>query len=161
MKILSFDQSSTKSGFSIFENEQYVDSGLIDKHKITDQDKRVAEMGLAIYKKIKEIEPSLVIIEGVQQQSNAATMILLARLQGMVLGYCAAHKIRVEILGPSQWRSVLKFKQGAKVKREVLKQQAMDYVNKNFEIEGCTEDQSEAVCIGVAATKLFEGEWGE
>lgn len=161
MKILAFDQSSTRSGFSIFLDGQYVESGVIDKHKITDPDKRISEMGLAIFKKIKETEPELVIIENIQNQSNTATVILLARLQGMVLGYCAAHKIRVEILGPSQWRSVLKFKQGAKVKREVLKQQAMDYVNKNFEIEGCTEDQSEAVCIGVAATKLFEGEWGE
>jgi hypothetical protein len=79
----------------------------------------------------------------------------------MILGYCAAHKISTEILGPSQWRSALSFKQGAKVKREELKKQSMDYVKKNFDIEGCTEDQSEAVCIGVAASKLFDDTWGE
>lgn len=157
MKILAFDQSSTRSGFSIFESGEYVDSGLIDKHKIADTDQRVAEMGLAIYKKIKEVNPQLCVLEDIQQQSNVATVILLARLQGMILGYCAAHKIRAEILRPSQWRSTLQFKQGPKVKREELKKQAMEYVQKNFNIEGCTEDRAEATCIGVAASKLFDG----
>ena len=161
MKILAFDQSSTRSGFAVFTDGEYVDSGVIDKHKLTDADKRVAEMGLAIYKKIKEVSPDTVIIEGVQQQSGVSTVILLARLQGMILGYCAAHKIRTEILLPSQWRAALKYKQGAKVKREELKKQSMDYVKKNFDIDGCTEDQSEAICIGVAASKLFGDTWGE
>lgn len=161
MKILAFDQSSTRSGWSVFENGEYVESGVIDKHKITDSDKRIAEMGIAIYKKIKEVNPELCIIENIQRQSNVATVIILARLQGMVLGYCAAHKIRVEILGPSQWRSALSFKQGAKVKREALKQQAMDYVKKNFSSVDCEIDEAEAICIGVAASKLFDGLWGE
>jgi Holliday junction resolvasome RuvABC endonuclease subunit len=118
-------------------------------------------MGLAIYKKIAEVEPNVVIIEGVQQQSGVSTVILLARLHGMILGYCAAHKIRTEILLPSQWRAALKFKQGAKVKREELKKQSMDYVKKNFGLMDCTEDQSEAICIGAAASKLFDDTWGE
>lgn len=155
MKILAFDQSSRLSGWAIFEDGEYVDSGVIDKHKITDSDKRVAEMGLAIYRKIKETAPDLIIAENIQNQSNTATVILLARLQGMILGYCAAHKIRVEILGPSQWRSELAFKQGPKVKREELKKQAMNYVEKNFDVEDCTEDQAEAICIGSAASKLY------
>ena len=157
MKILAFDQASRLSGWSLFDDGEYIDSGVIDKHKITDSDKRIAEMGLAIYKKIKEVSPYAVIIEGVQQQSGVSTVILLARLQGMILGYCAAHKIRVEILGPSTWRSALHFQQGKKVKREELKQQAMDYVEKNFDVEDCDIDQCEAICIGVAASKLFDG----
>ena len=161
MKILSFDQSSRLSGWSVFEDGEYVDSGVIDKHKITDSDKRIAEMGLEIYKKIKEANPDVCVIENIQNQSNTATVILLARLQGMILGYCAAHKIRTEILGPSQWRAALKYKQGAKVKREELKRQSMDYVKNNFGLMDCTEDQSEAICIGVAASKLFDDTWGE
>lgn len=161
MKILAFDQSSRLSGWAIFEDGEYVDSGVIDKHKITDSDKRIADMGLAIYKKIKEVNPDICVIENIQNQSNTATVILLARLQGMILGYCAAHKIRTEILGPSQWRSALSFKQGAKVKREELKKQAEDYVKKNFSSLDCGQDESEAVCIGVAASKLFDDTWGE
>lgn len=161
MKILAFDQASRISGWSWFDGNEYVDSGIIDKHKITDSDKRIAEMGLAIYKKIKEVAPDIVVIEGVQQQSGVSTVILLARLQGMILGYCAAHKIRAEILGVSTWRSTLSFQQGAKVKREALKQQAIEYVKKNFSSVDCGQDESEAICIGVAASKLFDGTWGE
>lgn len=161
MKILAFDQSSRLSGWAIFDENEYVDSGVIDKHKITDSDKRIADMGLAIYKKIKEVSPDLIIAEGIQNQSNTATVILLARLQGMILGYCAAHKIRVEILGVSTWRSALSFKQGAKVKREELKKQAEDYVKKNFSSLDCGQDESEAICIAVAASKLFDDTWGE
>ena len=72
----------------------------------------------------------------------------------MILGYCYAHGIRTEILGPSQWRSKLKFKQGAGVKRDDLKQQAMDYVLKEYGLE-VDVDQSEAVCIAVAADKIY------
>lgn len=161
MKILSFDQSSRLSGWSVFDNCEYVDSGVIDKHKITDSDKRIAEMGIAIYKKIAEVKPDICVIENIQKQSNTATVIMLARLQGMILGYCAAHKIRTEILGPSQWRAALKYKQGAKVKREELKQQSVDYVKKNFGLTNCTEDQCEAIGIGAAASKLFDDTWGE
>lgn len=161
MRILSFDQSSKLSGWSVFDDGEYVDSGVIDKHKITNSDKRIAEMGLAIYKKIKEVNPDTVIIEGVQQQSGVSTVILLARLQGMILGYCAAHKIRTEILGPSQWRSELSFRQGAKIKREELKQQAEDYVKQHFNSLECGQDESEAICIGVAASRLFDDIWGE
>ena len=161
MRILSFDQSSKLSGWSVFDDGEYVDSGVIDKHKITNSDKRIAEMGLAIYQKVQEVKPDLCVIENIQNQSNTATVILLARLQGMILGYCAAHKIRTEILGPSQWRSELNYRQGPKVKREELKQQSIDYVKEHLGFTDFTEDQSEACCIGIAASRLFDDIWGE
>ena len=61
-----------------------------------------------------------IIIENVQQQSGVSTVILLARLQGFILGFASAHNIPVEILGPSKWRSALGYKQGAGVKRKEL-----------------------------------------
>ena len=161
MKILSFDQSSKLSGWCVFKDGAYANSGVIDKHKIVDSDKRITDMGLSIYKKISEIKPDLVVIENIQNQSNTATVILLARLQGMVLGYCAAHKIRAEIVGPSQWRHELHYKQGPKVQREELKQQSIDYVQDNFGLTDCAEDQCEAICITVAADELFDATWGE
>jgi Holliday junction resolvasome RuvABC endonuclease subunit len=161
MRILAFDQSSKLSGWCVSEDGVYIDSGVIDKHKITNSDKRIAEMGLEIYKKIAEVKPDLVIVENIQNQSNTATVILLARLQGMILGYCAAHKIRAEILGPSQWRSVLQYRQGPKVKREELKQQSIDFVKEKFGFENFSEDRCEAIAINVAAQELFDDTWGE
>ena len=153
MKILSWDQSSNLSGYCLFD-KNIVESGVIDKHKIKDSSLRIAEMSKAICEKIDEFKVDVVVLEGIQNQGSIATVILLARLQGMILGYCYAHGIRTEILGPSQWRSKLKFKQGAGVKRDDLKQQAMDYVLKEYGLE-VDVDQSEAVCIAVAEDKIY------
>lgn len=158
MKILAFDQSSTLSGFCLFDNN-IVESGVIDKHKIKDRDIRIAEMSKAICEKIDELKPNLVVIEGIQSQGSVATVILLARLQGMILGYCYAHNIKTEILGPSRWRSKLQFKQGAGTKRDALKQQAMDYIAKEFLVDNIEIDEAEAMCIAVAADKMFDDDW--
>lgn len=154
MKILSFDQSSNLSGYCLFDDD-IIDSGIIDKHKIKDSNTRIAEMSVAICNKIDELKPDLVVIENIQNQSSTSTVILLARLQGMILGHCYVHKIRTEILEPSKWRSTLKFKQGAGRKRDVLKQQAIDYIADEFLIDDIEIDEGEAICIAIAADKLF------
>lgn len=157
MRILSFDQSSNLSGYCLYDGK-ILSSGTIDKHKIKDSDVRIDEMGLAICKKIEELKPSLVVIEDIQNQSSVKTVIMLARLQGIVLGYCYAHSIDTKILTPSQWRSKLKFKLGAGVKRDELKQQAMDYIAMKFSLD-VDVDQSEAICIAVVADMMFNDDW--
>ena len=159
MKILAFDQASKISGYCLMENGKYIDSGIIDKHKISDSDKRIGEMGIAIYQKIAEVKPDLVVIENVQCQSGVSTVILLARLQGMILGYNYAHKIKTKILSPSQWRSNLKYRQGSGVKRSELKQQSIDYVKEHFGFDDFSEDRCEAICICAAASNLFDDIW--
>lgn len=161
MKILSFDQASKISGFCLMKNSQYIDSGIIDKHKISDSDARIGEMGVAICEKIEEIKPDLVVIENIQQQSGVSTVILLARLQGFILGWCYVHNIKVKILAPSQWRKELKYRQGSGVKRAELKQQSIDYVKEHYGFDDFSEDQCEAICICTAASKLFDDIWDE
>lgn len=155
MKILSFDQSTNLTGFSLFDNGDYVDSGVIDKHTIKDTDKRVAAMGLDICKKIKEYKPDAVIIEDIQKQSNTKTVIYLARLQGCIILYCASKGIDLKILHPSEWRRILSYEQGPKVKREQLKEQSINYVKEHLGFDNFSEDRCEACCIGIAANKLY------
>lgn len=156
MRILAFDQSSNLSGYCLYDG-QILDSGVIDKHKIKNGFVRIAEMGMDICNKIDDLQPSLVIIEDIQNQSSVKTVIMLARLQGAILNYCYKKGIKTEILTPSQWRSKLQFRLGAGIKRDELKRQAMDYINKEFELE-VDVDQSEAICIAVAAEKMFDDE---
>lgn len=155
MKILSFDQSTNLTGFSLLDNGEYVESGVIDKHSIKDTDKRIATMGLAMCKKIKEYKPDMVVIENIQKQSNTKTVIYLARLQGCIILYCASKGIDLKVLHPSEWRSVLEYIQGPKVKREELKQQSRDYVKNALGLSIESEDEVEAVCINIAANKLY------
>ena len=155
MKILSYDQSTNLTGWSLFDDNQYIDSGVIDKHKTKDTEKRIAEMGLDICKKIKEYKPDVVVMEDIQKQSNTKTVIYLARLQGCIILYCASKGIDLKILHPSEWRKVLSYNQVPKVPRAELKQQSIDYVKKHLGFDNFSEDRCEAICIGVAANKLY------
>lgn len=154
MKLLAWDQSSKKSGYCLIEDGKYVQSGIIDKSEIADIDTRIGEMGIAICQQIKELHPDIVIIEDVQNQSSISTVVSLARLQGFILGWCYVKHIRTEIIRPSEWRKVLKFKQGAGVKRQELKKQSMDYIKTKYNMD-LPEDEGEAVCIGDASWIKF------
>lgn len=155
MKVLSFDQSTRVSGWAYFEDGQYIESGIVDMNKSKlNTDERSFEMAKELWKVIKKYKPEHLILENVQQQSSVQTVIVLARLAGMIIGYAEAHNVHTHILLPSQWRKALGYSQGAKVKRQELKQQSIDYVKENFNLE-LIEDEAEAVAEGVAAHKIF------
>ena len=156
MKVLAFDQSTRVTGWSLFVDEKYTDSGVIDLGKNKNTEDRSKQMGLAMCQIITDSKPDAVIIEEVAMQSNAQTLKLLARIQGVAIGFCAAHNIPLHILEPSRWRSVLDYKQGRAVKREELKQQSFDYIKKHLGFDDFSEDRCEACCINMAAHKIFD-----
>lgn len=165
LKVLSFDQSTRVSGWAYFEDGKYIESGTVDMSKSKlETDQRSFEMAKELWKIMKKYKPEHLILENVQQQSSVSTVIILARLAGMIIGYAEAHNVHTHIFLPSQWRKVLSYKQGAKVKRQELKQQSIDYIKENFNLE-LSEDECEAVAIGVAAHKLLgfteDDLWGE
>lgn len=153
-KILSFDQSTKISAYSIFIGGKYIEYGVIDLHKMKDTSERVRAMGVELCNTIEKYNPDKVVIEEVAQQSNPMTLKLLARIQGVIIGFCAAHNIDTYIVEPSKWRSTLYFHQGAGVKREELKAQAIKYVKENYGLDA-TEDECEALCINEAAHIIF------
>ena len=156
MRIVSFDQSTRCSGYAVFEDGEYVCSGVIDMSKSKlDTDERSFEMAKELWKIIKKYKPEYLIIEDTQQQNNVKTVITLARLQGMILGYAEAHGIKVHILLPSQWRAALSYSQGPKVKRAELKKQSAEYVKKHLGFV-MSEDENEAICEGIAAHQIFD-----
>lgn len=155
-KVMSLDQSTKISAYSLFIDGEYAESGIIDLSKSKlETNERSIEMAKEIWKIIKKYEPDELVIEGVQQQSNPSTMLILARLAGMILGYAGAHNVRTHILLPSQWRKMLNFKQGAKVKRQELKQQSIDHVKNTYGLN-LSEDECEAICINEAAHKIYK-----
>lgn len=154
-KILAFDQSTKISAYSIFVDGEYVECNKIDLSKMKNTSDRIRAMGVELCKIIKKYNPDKVVIEEVAQQSNALTLKLLARIQGIIIGFCAAHKIETYIIEPSKWRSTLHFRQGAGVKREELKQQAIDYVKDTYHLS-VSEDECEACCINEAAHKIYD-----
>lgn len=163
MKILIFDQSTRCSGWSFFLDGEYVTSGMIDmSDSKLETDERSFEMAKKLWKLIKKYEPDELVIEQVQNQSNTKTVIILARLAGMIIGYAEAHGVKTHTIEPSKWRSALAYSQGPKVKRAELKKQSLDYVKEKLGVK-MPEDQAEAVCIGFAAHEIygFNDYWGD
>ena len=161
-KIMAFDQSTKISAYSIFINAEYIESGVIDLHKMKDTSERIRAMGVELGKVIEKYSPDIVVIEEVAQQSNPLCLKLLARIQGVIIGFCAAHNIKTYIVEPSKWRSALHFKIGAGVKRAELKGQAIEHVKDTYGLD-LSEDECEALCINEAAHKIFNFEdnlWG-
>jgi Holliday junction resolvasome RuvABC endonuclease subunit len=156
MKILALDQSTRITGYSVFDNGKYVKSGAIDLHKIKDTDERSKQMAVEICKLIGDTSPDITIIEEVQQQSNVSTVIKLARIQGVAIGFCAAHNIDLHILTPTRWRSALGYQQGPGIKREQLKQQSRDFVKNVLGLSIESEDENEATAINEAAHRIYE-----
>ena len=153
-KVLAFDQSTKISAYSWFLDGEYVEVGVIDLHKIKDTSERIRAMGVELGKVIEKYNPDKVVIEEVAQQSNPLTLKLLARIQGVIIGFCAAHDIDTYIVEPSKWRSTLHFKIGSGVKRAELKAQAISYVKNEYGVD-LSEDSCEAICINEAAHKIF------
>lgn len=152
--ILAFDQSTTRSGYSVFIDGKYDHSGLVDKHKNKDLQSRFKEMYEGIHEVIDAEKPDTVVIEDTQMQGgNGATYKILCQLQGAIMGMCYAMDIMFHVIAPSQWRSALKFRQGPKVKREELKSQSIEFAKNEFGIDRY-EDEMEACCINAGFHRM-------
>jgi Holliday junction resolvasome RuvABC endonuclease subunit len=162
-KVMSVDQSTRCSGYCLIEDNEYVCSGVIDMNKSQlATPERSFEMAKAIWKLIKKYKPDCLIIEDVQDQGSVKVVVVLARLQGLILGYAEAHGVKTHIIAPTAWRKELHYSQGPKVKRAELKQQSADYVKNKYGFVK-SEDENEAIALNDAARKKFgiDDLWGE
>lgn len=146
-KILVFDQATVKTGISVFTNNTLQRYDLIDLHK-EKSDTKFYNMCSKICEIIISEKPNYIVFEDVNFQTNAKTLILLAQLQGVIIGCCQLNHIEYTIYKPTSWRKLLGFKQG-KVERKELKQQAKDYVKNKYGLD-VNDDIADAICIGEA-----------
>lgn len=103
---------------------------------------------------LSEENPDIVVIERMSVGRNVKTARILAEIIGVVFGWCLAHKnVYYEEMTPSQWRSILGLQK--KEKRNELKQLSIDFVN-NIGIKVKTDDEADAICIGMAYIKNIE-----
>lgn len=151
-KVLSFDQSTQKTGWGLFEGGTLVEYGLIDLHKEKDSKQRWSMMVSNISQLILEKKPRVVVVEDTVLQRSPTTLKMLAQLQGAIIGCAQSLSLSCEVIYPTAWRKVLGIKQG-KCKREELKAKAMAYVKDRCRL-GVTEDEADAICIGFAYCKM-------
>lgn len=156
IKLLSIDQATVKSGIAVHCDGELIMYDLIDldKEKV-DIPERIYVMVDRICGFILKNKPDCVVLEDVAMQSNPATLILLSRLQGAIIGCCRVNRIPFDILKPPTWRKALGFRQGQGIGRRELKKQAKEFVLENYGLKA-SEDVCEAICIGNAWLKINE-----
>jgi len=151
MKLLSFDQAMNLTGYAVFTKSKLKKFGLIDCHNLSG-DERLQKMISEIYALIDLTKPDFVVVENVQSQANMQAVIMLARLQGAIIGYCFKKNIPWKMYLPTQWRKLIGIRQGKGIKRAELKAQSLEFV-KTITKEPVNEDVAEAISIGCAYLK--------
>lgn len=152
MKICVFDQSSKRTGYAIFQDSTLVHWGLLDYSNNDDSSARIELMSKSIASIIEQTKPDKVVFEDVNQRNNVKILITLSRLQGMIMFSCYENQTKFTIYSPTTWRKIIGIKQGSKIKRECLKEQAINFVHKNYDLR-VNDDIAESICIGAAYLK--------
>lgn len=150
-RTMAFDQSSRVTGYAVFDNKKLVTFGHFSIPANLTLGERLKKFRSEMVLLLEKYHPEKVYFEGIQYQSNAETFKKLAMIQGLIYYWCTYSHIPHIELAPSHWRSILKDKYNIKFGRfrAEQKQQAQNFVNKEFNIKA-TEDEADAICLGLA-----------
>lgn len=147
MRILSVDQSTTKTGYALFADGDLRTYGVIAS-KSKDSLVRMRDMCSQIQGLIKKYKPSLLVIEKVSLHSSVPTLVSLANLQGAIFQMCYEKDIAYVLYAPSTWRRIIGIL-GGKLKREDYKKRAIAFVENSYGVT-VSDDCAEAICMGLA-----------
>lgn len=152
MIFMALDQSSKISGYSIFNDDQLIKYGHLSLPASLPIEERLLKLTCLLDESLQSYHFDKLIFEDIQEQGgNVKTFKVLAQVQGAILLWCAKHQINYEIIPPTVWRKNIKDIYGVtfgKVRTE-QKQASIDFVKSHFKIEA-TEDESDAICIGIS-----------
>ena len=153
MNILALDASTKSTGWAIYKHNKMQEYGCITATS-TNLFNRIQIMVEGVKDiLIKNPDLEYVILEQVRQQGfiNIKTYKALMYLQGclgMMLNKNFKH-IQLDFLYPSSWRKTCGIKQGRGVQRTTQKQNDINWVKQNFNIE-VNDDIADAIGLGFA-----------
>ena len=148
--VAGVDASTTKTGMAIITDGELIYYTLIDLHKEKDALKRIPIMLLKICEVLDKYDIDAVYMEKAFKMSNTDTTIKLANLSGGVMLYCAQNNIEFKNLLPTEWRAKVGLEQSKKVKRDVLKAEAIQAVKQEYGIN-VGDDVAESILIARSA----------
>ena len=146
MKIAGIDASTNKTGVTIMEDGKYLTHTLIDLHKIKDSKERIPQMMIAICEYLDRYDIDKIIMEESMMTNNIVTVKMLSQLAGAVLFYATNKEIEFEFSLPTHWRRLVGLTQSSKVKRDVLKAEAMAAVKQEYGLD-VVDDVAESILI--------------
>ena len=153
MRVAGIDASTKCTGIAIMNDGEIEYYTLIDLHKETDTIKRIQNMLLKICEILDEYKIDAVYREKSILKNNVDTVQKLANLAGGIMFYCAKNNIEFYHPVPPTWRAKIGIKQSSKIKRDVLKEEAISAVKKEYGIDA-GDDIAEAILIARSAFDL-------
>lgn len=166
--LLSLDTSSTKTGWAIFKNGIYQESGVLDWSHIKDTEERLTIMYIDIIQYIQKYEPDILVIEkdvvGSGKRQNMSTINTLIKLIGGIWAYCIQlnmdttmnildedFKIFYVEYTPSEWRHLVGIKE---CKRDDCKLASIKRIKDVYNLN-VDDNEADAINIGEA----YINEW--
>ena len=150
--VLSLDQSTTATGWALFEEDKLEDFGIYKPSGARDQ--RIEKTRLWVKSKIEELftkEPIelTLVLEDIQMQANVETFKSLAHLQGVLINLGFQKKQEKELVDSveyysSAWKSTCNIKGR---KRKEQKENAQRHVLNTYGVTA-PEDVCDAICLG-------------
>lgn len=168
-RILALDAATSITGYAIYDDKVLVGYGTYKTNSSLEATERINQVKHWLKAALNEWQPDFVGIENIQLQKygnrdtevQVKTFQTLANLQGVILDTVFEACIDHDLVRPSEWRSYCGINDGDQ-HRESKKKQAQGKVKIWYGIS-CSEDESDAICIG----KYFCGKlksksnWGE
>lgn len=146
-KILSIDQSTKISGYSIFDNKQLISYGKLEVDTKENPIERMNQMYDKIVNLINSIQPDFIVFEDVQFQQNYGTFQQLSQLQGIVMSILFERNIGFQIVQPTKWKSFCQIKGRKRIEQ---KANTIQMVKEKYNLE-VSEDEADAIGIGTWA----------
>ena len=168
--LLSLDTSSTKTGWAMFKNGIYKESGVLDWSYIKDNtEDRLQVMYIDIIQHIQKYEPDILVIEkdivGSGKRQNMSTINTLVKLIGGIWAYCVQLNMDTSMnlptgefavfyveYTPSEWRSLVGI---TARKRDDCKAASIKRVKDVYNLN-VDDNEADAINIGEA----YINEWG-
>ncbi len=158
MIIMSFDLSTSCSGYGVFKDGELIDYGAI-KPIGDDWRERIMDETMKIAALLRRYNPDRVYAEDVPLPPGAFTLQKLGAVQGMFLSLCAGFRLKPVFLLPNEWRREIGIYDGTRngLKRDVLKEKAVKMANEKFGLDlkwikpgskKNDDDIAEAILIG-------------
>lgn len=167
-RILALDAATNVTGYAIYDDKVLVGFGTFKTTASLPATERINQVKNWLKAALKEWQPDFVGIENIQLQKygNKATDVqvktfqTLANLQGVILDTIFEACVDHDLVYPSEWRSYCGINDGDQ-HRDPKKKQAQAKVKIWYNMN-CTEDESDAICIGkYFCGKIKKSNWGE
>ena len=153
--LLSLDTSTTSTGWAIFKDGEYQESGVIDDFKkVKNGYERLKLMTKELLDSIGQLKPDIIVIEKDVVFGNMKVIDMLMKIIGAVYGFCLFNGITYYEFAPSEWRKYVKLQVFGR-KRDEFKKASIKYIKDNLNMD-VNDDEADAICIGLAYCKKFE-----